>query len=123
MGRMNRRQFAKIAGAAALAVPLAPLTANARGEPAIAWPQELAKKPETQPPQQAEAPRPRWMNAAVEGRGMSGEIVEQMIRSSSRAVIPAMSNAFRAAWMESSEVVWSALAWRRSLMPVRSVIH
>jgi len=51
---MNRRQFAKIAGGAALAVPLAPLMADARGGPTIAWPQEPAKKPEPQPLQQSE---------------------------------------------------------------------
>lgn len=46
---INRREFAKLAGGVALAVPLAP---------AMAWTQEPAKKPETQPPQQAETPKP-----------------------------------------------------------------
>ncbi len=40
MKKVNRRQFAKMVGAAALAVPLAA---------SVAWPQEAAKKPE-QPP-------------------------------------------------------------------------
>ncbi len=58
MGRMNRRQFAKIAGAAALAVPFA---LGAQGKPlapSLPWPQEPAKKPETQPPQQPEPAKP-----------------------------------------------------------------
>ena len=46
MKRINRREFAKLAGSAALVVPLAPLAANARGE------QEPPKKP-----QQPEAPK------------------------------------------------------------------
>src|SRR5439155_1581079 len=73
--------------------------------------------------QHAGAPNPRWMKAAVEGSGMSGEMVEQMIRSSCRGVSPAISRAFRAASMEREDVVSFGPAWRRSLIPVRSVIH
>ena len=58
MKNINRRQFAKTLGAAALVAPLAPLAANARGEPGLAWPQEPAKKPEAPPAQQPEAPKP-----------------------------------------------------------------
>ena len=54
---------------------------------------------------------------------MSGEMVEQMIRSSCRGVSPAISRAFRAASMEREDVVSFGPAWRRSLIPVRSVIH
>ncbi len=45
---INRREFAKLAGGVALAVPLAP---------AMAWPEEPPKKPETQP-RQPETPKP-----------------------------------------------------------------
>ena len=54
---------------------------------------------------------------------MSGEMVEQIIRSKSRGPMPAISRARREAKTESEEVVSSLDAWRRSLMPVRSVIH
>ena len=61
MKRINRREFAKLAGSAVLVVPLAPLAANARGEPGMAWPQEPPKKPDTPampaPAQQPETPR------------------------------------------------------------------
>ncbi len=54
MKRMNRRQFAKLAGGAALVVPLAS---------SLAWPQEAPKKSESSAapaatPQQAEQPKP-----------------------------------------------------------------
>ncbi len=52
MKRVSRRQFAKLAGGAALALPLVP---------ALSWPQEAAKKPEPAAPpvqQPAEAPKP-----------------------------------------------------------------
>ena len=61
MKRINRREFAKLAGSAALVVPLAPLAANARGEAlAIAWPQEpkLAPTKPAEPPAQSEAAKP-----------------------------------------------------------------
>ena len=55
MKRINRREFAKLAGSAALVVPLVPLVPNARGE------QEPPKKPDTPampaPAQQPETPR------------------------------------------------------------------
>src|SRR5713226_4531621 len=54
---------------------------------------------------QAGAPRSRWINAAVEGKGMSGEMVEQMIISSCVGETTAISSALRAAWTESWEVV------------------
>jgi hypothetical protein len=58
VARMNRREFAKFAGGAVLAVPLAP---------SLAWPQEPAKKPESpaapakpaETPPQAEQPKPK----------------------------------------------------------------
>ena len=51
MKRINRREFAKTLGGAALAVPLAP---------GLAWPQQAPKKPEqaSAPAQQAEPPKP-----------------------------------------------------------------
>src|SRR2546425_1943979 len=64
--------------------------------------------------QQAVAPRSRWMKAAVEGSGMSGEIVEQIIRSRSLGEMPAMSSALRAAFTESLEVVSVKAARKRS---------
>ncbi len=62
MRQINRREFAKLAGGAAL---VAPLAVTARGEPfatGMVWPQEAPKKPEApapaQPAQQSEAPKP-----------------------------------------------------------------
>ncbi len=62
MSRISRREFAKLAGGAAL---VAPLAATARGEPlapGIVWPQEGPKKSEApapaQPAQQPEGPKP-----------------------------------------------------------------
>jgi hypothetical protein len=63
------------------------------------------------------------MKAAVEGSGLFGEMVEQMIKSSCWGVIPAISSALREACTESVDVVSCGAAWRRSLIPVRSVIH
>ena len=58
--RVNRRQFAKTLGAAALVAPLAPLAGRARGEPGLPWPQEPPKQPQApaQPPQQPEPAKP-----------------------------------------------------------------
>lgn len=60
MKRINRRQFAKTLGAAALVAPLAPLAGHVRGEPGLPWPQEPPKQPQApaQPPQQAESAKP-----------------------------------------------------------------
>ncbi len=59
MRQINRREFAKLAGRAAL---VAPLAVTARAEPGMVWPQEAPKKTEAaapaQPPQQSEAPKP-----------------------------------------------------------------
>ena len=83
-------------------------------------PEQAAAKSNAQQPC---APSSRWISEAVEGKGMSGEIVEQMIRSRSVALIPAFSRAWREACTERVEVVSWGAAWRRSRMPVRSVIH
>ncbi len=59
MKRINRREFAKLAGGAALAVPLAS---------SPAWPQEAPKKPEPtpgEPPKSAEA-KPQQAEAKPE---------------------------------------------------------
>ncbi len=69
MRRINRREFAKLAGGAAL---VAPLAGSALGEPlasSLGWTQEAPKKPEptpgasakpaeAQPPQQGEPAKP-----------------------------------------------------------------
>ncbi len=62
MRQINRREFARLAGGAAL---VAPLAVTALGEPLVpgmVWPQEGREKPEapapTQPAQQPEAPKP-----------------------------------------------------------------
>ncbi len=57
MKQINRRQFAKTLGAAALVAPLAPLAGHVRGEPGLPWPQEPPKQPQA-PPQQAESAKP-----------------------------------------------------------------
>ena len=58
MKRVNRREFAKIVGGAALAVPLA---LGAQGKPlapSLAWPQEAPRKPEPAPPGEASKAEP-----------------------------------------------------------------
>ena len=69
------------------------------------------------------APSFCWIKHAVAGNGMSGVIVAQMIKLISSARTPACSIARRAAAAPMSDVHWSAAAMRRSLMPVRVVIH
>ena len=69
------------------------------------------------------APSLRWMRHAVFGNGMSGVMVATMMRSSCPAVTPAIFMARSAALAPRSEVNSSAAAMRRSLMPVREVIH
>ena len=54
---------------------------------------------------------------------MSGVMVATMIRSICSGVMPARSMASRAALVAMSEVNSSSAAMRRSLMPVRVVIH
>ncbi len=60
---------------------------------------------------------------AHDGMGMSGEMVPTMMRSSSSARVCAISSARMAALTAMSEVTSPGAAMRRSLMPVRSVIH
>jgi hypothetical protein len=60
---------------------------------------------------------------AVEGNGMSGVMVATMTRSICSAVTPAIFIARWAALAARSEVNSSFAAMRRSLMPVRDVIH
>ena len=60
---------------------------------------------------------------AVFGNGMSGVMLATMIRSICSAVMPAISIARLAALAARSEVNSVAAAMRRSLMPVRVVIH
>ena len=54
---------------------------------------------------------------------MSGVTVATMIRSISSDSTPARSSAVRAAGSARSVIACSGAAIRRSLMPVRSVIH
>ena len=60
---------------------------------------------------------------AVDGKNMSGVTVATMISSMSAAVTPAASMALRAALVAMSLVAISGPAMRRSLIPVREVIH
>jgi hypothetical protein len=60
---------------------------------------------------------------AVAGKNMSGVTVATMMSWMSSAVTPASAMARRAASEARSLVAWSAAAMRRSLMPVREVIH
>src|ERR1051325_7452348 len=60
---------------------------------------------------------------AVEGNGMSGVMVATRMGSSCSPVTPAIFIARCAAFVAKSEVNSSAEASRRSLMPVREVIH
>ena len=64
-----------------------------------------------------------WMRQAVAGKNMSGDAVAQRIRSTSAAKTPACSSAARAAAAPRSLVCSPSPAIRRSLMPVRDVIH
>jgi hypothetical protein len=61
MSRISRREFAKLAGAAALVAPLAVTARDEPLAPGMVWPQEAPKKPEApapaQPAQQPEAPK------------------------------------------------------------------
>lgn len=57
------------------------------------------------------------------GIGTSGVTVPTTIMSSVGASIPAASSAILAAWVAMSLVTVPSGAIRRSLMPVRSVIH
>jgi hypothetical protein len=59
----------------------------------------------------------------VVGNIMSGVTVATIIRSSSVDFTPARSRAIRAAGRARSVIACSGAAIRRSLMPVRSVIH
>ena len=54
---------------------------------------------------------------------MSGVEVATMTTSSSAGSTPARSSAWRAAGIARSLAAWSSRAIRRSLMPVRVVIH
>jgi len=54
---------------------------------------------------------------------MSGVMVATMIRSICSAVTAALFMALRAAWVARSDVNSSLAAKRRSLIPVRVVIH
>ena len=60
---------------------------------------------------------------AVAGKGMSGVMVARMIKSTSAGSTFARSRARFAAKVAMSEVYSSSAAMRRSLMPVRVVIH
>ena len=60
---------------------------------------------------------------AVAGKSMSGVMVATIINSIWSAAIPAFSIARRAALAAMSEVNSLSAASRRSLMPVRVVIH
>ena len=69
------------------------------------------------------APRASWMKQALAGKGMSGVIVQQIIRSRSLVPTPALSSALRAASMASVTVDSPLVQMWRSLIPVRVVIH
>jgi hypothetical protein len=60
---------------------------------------------------------------AVDGNAISGVIVPQTIRSTSLGSRPAASSARRAAAVPRTAVDSPGPAMRRSLMPVRCVIH
>src|SRR6266446_562293 len=64
-----------------------------------------------------------WTRHAVAGKGISGVIVAQMIKSISSSRTLACSIARRAASTARSEVHCQSAAMRRSLMPERVTIH
>jgi len=68
-------------------------------------------------------PSSAWMVTAVAGKVWSGVEVARMMRSMSSGASPASSSAARAARAPMDEVSSPSAAIRRSLMPVRSVIH
>jgi hypothetical protein len=88
-------------------------------------------RPKRKPAQAAEISRQAalvapiffWTKQAVAGKSMSGVAVATRIRSISAGEIFACSIAFSAAFAAMSLVCSSFAAMRRSLMPVRVVIH
>src|SRR5262252_1896458 len=64
-----------------------------------------------------------WTRQDVDGNGMSPVIVATMIKSSSSGLTLARSIARNPAWAAKSDVNSSLPASRRSLIPVRAVIH
>jgi hypothetical protein len=92
------------------------------------WPISSAKRKPEQAASMSNAaawlaPILRCTTQAVEGKGMSGVIVATMIKSICSGVTRARAMATSAALAARSEVCSCLAAMRRSLMPVRLVIH